>query len=565
MLLADLTDPSGPVDPAAAACRRLGELLAAARAQLDAGRSVEEVLWTIWQGTPWPRRLRGAVERGGEQARAAHRDLDSVCALFDLAARAEERQAHTAVEPFLDEVRAQQIPSDSRGASAAARDAVRLLTAHRSKGLEWRLVVVAGVQEDSWPDLRRRGSLLQADRLGPDGGRSPATTAALLADERRLFYVALTRARERLVVTAVDSGEDDGDRPSRFIEDLGVRPRVVVGRPARPLSLGGAVAALRRLAGDPAASDALRRAAAARLAGLAAETTDDDRSLVASADPEQWWGLRPESASDAPVRPGDQPVVLSGSGVQALLDCPLRWFLSREAAGVVPSGPATAFGNVLHVVADHLSRVEATEDELLDLVDSVWGRLGFESDWIAAREHDEMRDAVRRLVRWESAARGRTLVASEQGFDVEVAVPDAEPVRLRGRVDRVETDQDGALHIVDFKTSKHPPTAAHVRDDAQLGVYQAAAQAGAFGEAAVGGAELVQVRVGSGLPKTQQQPAQRPDEHGTRPVDVQLAAVNTTVRGEAFPASLNPLCQRCDFRSVCPAQLSSPTTLSGPT
>ena len=77
------------------------------------------------------------------------------------------------------------------------------MTAHRSKGLEWRLVVVAGVQEGLWPDLRRRGSLLEADRIGRDGLAEPLTPGALLAEERRLFYVAATRARERLVVTAV--------------------------------------------------------------------------------------------------------------------------------------------------------------------------------------------------------------------------------------------------------------------------------------------------------------------------------------------------------------------------
>ena len=51
-------------------------------------------------------------------------------------------------------------------------DAVRLMTAHRAKGLEWRLVVIAGVQEGVWPDLRRRGSLLEADRIGRQLDRS---------------------------------------------------------------------------------------------------------------------------------------------------------------------------------------------------------------------------------------------------------------------------------------------------------------------------------------------------------------------------------------------------------
>ena len=147
-------------------------------------------------------------------------------------------------------------------------DAVRLLTAHRSKGLEWRLVVVAHVQEEGWPDLRRRSTLLQADRIGADGLLPPLTVQALLAEERRLFYVACTRARERLVVTAVASPDDDGEQPSRFVDELAAAqataPRLrpaqpPAGPPARPLSLAGLVAELRRTARRP---DTLAGAAA---------------------------------------------------------------------------------------------------------------------------------------------------------------------------------------------------------------------------------------------------------------------------------------------------------------
>ena len=63
----------------------------------------------------------------------------------------------------------QQIPADPMRESELRGSAVRVLTAHRAKGLEWDLVVVAGVQEGAWPDVRRRGSLLEPDRLGPHG------------------------------------------------------------------------------------------------------------------------------------------------------------------------------------------------------------------------------------------------------------------------------------------------------------------------------------------------------------------------------------------------------------
>ena len=109
------------------------------------------------------------TERGGQSARLAHRDLDAICALFEVAARAEEQRRPSGSASFLDTLSAQQIPADTLAERGVRGDAVRLLTAHRSKGLEWRLVVVAHVQEGAWPDLRRRDSL-----LGPTGSVATA-------------------------------------------------------------------------------------------------------------------------------------------------------------------------------------------------------------------------------------------------------------------------------------------------------------------------------------------------------------------------------------------------------
>ncbi|WP_435833641.1 ATP-dependent helicase [Streptomyces albogriseolus] len=545
--------------------QRLGALLRRARACLAGGGTAEEALWELWDGTPWPQRLERAARRGGAAGRNADRDLDAVCALFATAARAEERTGGRGALNFLEEIEAEDIAADTLTRRAARPDAVRLMTAHRSKGLEWGLVVVAGVQEGLWPDLRRRGSLLEADRIGRDGLAEPLTPGALLAEERRLFYVAATRARDRLVVTAVKAPSDDGDQPSRFLTELGVEPRDVTGRPRRPLSVAALVAELRATTVDPRVSDALREAAARRLARLAALADEDGRPLVPSAHPYRWWGMYEPTHSKVPLRDRDQPVVLSGSALDQLANtCALQWFLGREVKADAPATAAQGFGNVVHVLADEVAsgHTPADLDVLMERLDSVWNALAFDAPWKSAQEKENARVALERFLKWHVMDRtGRTPVASEHDFDVTLESGDYQ-VRIRGQMDRVEADGEGRAYVVDFKTGKQAPSSKEVERHPQLAVYQLAVREGAVDgvfdgvRPEPGGAELVQLRQGAAkrdggetLPKVQ---AQEPLE-GEWVGDL-LATAAGKVLDERFTPTTGQHCAHCAFRASCSAR-----------
>ncbi|MFD7093685.1 UvrD-helicase domain-containing protein [Streptomyces xanthophaeus] len=553
-------------DPAyARGAQRLGLLLRKARELLQGGGTAEEALWALWDGTPWPQRLERGARRGGAAGRNADRDLDAVCALFDTAARAEDRTGGRGALNFLEQLDAEDIAADTLTARATRPDAVRLMTAHRSKGLEWSLVVVAGVQEGLWPDLRRRGSLLEADRIGRDGLAEPLTPGALLAEERRLFYVAATRARDRLVVTAVKAPAEDGDQPSRFLTELGVPPRDVTGRPRRPLAVPALVAELRATTVDPDASPALRDAAARRLARLAALTDDEDRPMVPAAHPQRWWGLYEPTRSSVPLRDRDRPVALSGSALDQLANtCSLQWFLGREVKADAPSTAAQGFGNVVHVLADEVAsgRTPADLAVLMERLDSVWDALAFDAPWKSAQEKENARAALERFLRWHTTDRGgREAVATEHEFDVTLEAGDV-AVRIRGSMDRVEADPQGRAYVVDFKTGKGAPTKDEVARHPQLAVYQLAVREGAVDEVfdglrpQPGGAELVQLRQGAAqrdggdtVPKIQ---AQQPLD-GEWVGDL-LATAAGRVLDERFAPAAGKHCDHCSFRSSCSAR-----------
>ena len=233
-------------------------------------------MWLLWSQTGWPDRLRQQAGLGGQAGRRANRDLDAICALFDIAARSEEVSGLRGVTGFLAEVEGQQIPADPLRESELRGSAVRVLTAHRAKGLEWALVVVAGVQEGRWPDVRRRGSLLEPDRLGRYEVLAPVPTATRIAEERRLFYVAGTKARSRLVVTAVAATECEADQPSRFWRAW----RDSAGLPGRP-----------------------RRAAVAVRPGSELRSTTVDRKLRRASARRPPYGSRGADATDRDGRP----------------------------------------------------------------------------------------------------------------------------------------------------------------------------------------------------------------------------------------------------------------------
>ncbi|MEU1309792.1 ATP-dependent DNA helicase [Streptomyces cinnamoneus] len=564
-----LTEPErlAAHDPAyARGAQRLGALLRTARELLAAGGTAEDALWTLWDGTPWPSRLQRAAHRGGAAGRNADRDLDAVCALFETAARAEERTGGRGALNLLDELDAQDIAADTLTRRAVRPDAVRLMTAHRSKGLQWRIVVVAGVQEGLWPDLRRRGSLLEADRIGRDGLAEPLSPGALLAEERRLFYVAATRASRRLVVTAVKAAAEDGDQPSRFLTELGTDPVDVTQRPRRPLAVPALVAELRATTVDPAAPDALRAAAAERLARLAALRDDEGTPLVPSAHPDRWWGLDEPTHTRAPLRDPANPVALSGSALGQLTGtgCSLQWFLGREVKADAPATAAQGFGNVVHVLADEVASGSTPADlaVLMERLETVWDSLAFDAPWKSRQEKDNARAALERFLRWHVMERGRTAVATEHGFDLTLKAAD-HLVRIRGSMDRVETDAQGRAYVVDFKTGKGTVSAPDVERHPQLAVYQLAVEEGAVDDLfpgprpPAGGAELVQLRQGAPkkdggdtLPKVQ---AQQPLGEGEWIGDL-LAEAAGRVLEERFSPRPGQHCTHCSFRASCTAR-----------
>ncbi|MFN2483847.1 MAG: ATP-dependent helicase [Candidatus Limnocylindria bacterium] len=379
-------------------------------------------------------------------------------------------------------------------------EAVHVLTYHKAKGLEFPVVHMVGLVDDRFPS-RERGELLE---LPEELQRSSAPAAEhRLAEERRLFYVGMTRAREELVFSwARDYGGRRARRMSQFVtEALDLAPTTPVTSLAPSL--------LERLSRHE----------------------------------------RPASRPVAPTRParfGERALTLSYHQVNDYLDCPARYRYGHVLRIPTPPSHALVYGKALHaaVQAYHRRQIAGEEMPLVELIsrfEDNWESVGF-----LTRAHEDARlaagrDVLARFWREQQLDPARPATV-EQEFAFFLGRD-----RMRGRYDRVDRDADGRVTITDYKSSdvRDPMTAnRRARESLQLAIYALAYEA-ANGRAPD---ELALHFLESGIVGRSSADERRLE----RARDRVLAAADGIRAGE-FGATPGPSqCGYCPFREICP-------------
>jgi ATP-dependent exoDNAse (exonuclease V) beta subunit len=555
-LLIDAIDKGEINIEESAALTRIHELLIAARKILTKKDArPEDLLWAIWDNaktsdneklsTAW----RNIALRGGNRGAGADRDLDAMIQLFDSAQRFSERFPYSKPSAFLDELSRESIVGDIITAQGVRPDVVEILTVHSAKGRQWEVVAVAGLQEGVWPNLRQRSSLLGSERLVERERHGDLArleldliaAAALAEDERRLLHVAVTRARQALIVTAVQREDDE---PSAYFEELdntGDLDTPVITKVPRPLTTSALVATLRQnLSGDRA------QTAASILKTLS-------QSQITSADPAHWTGSLPISSTETVVA-ADELVPVSPSGAENFTECGVKWFLERSG-GTNGDSAAQILGSAIHEFARiKVEDPSISETDLIAKLESSWSLIDPTEGWIS---NSSLKRAVKMLERFSRyhAATTRDVVGAELNFKIQVG-----RAEIRGSVDRIEVDSDGNHYVIDFKTGKTQITAEKAKENLQLACYQLAVALDGFEKklstTSSSGAELVYLAKDSVKVTTRQQ--YKIDEVE---VKAKIEEIAEGMGAEKFQARINTMCENCVVKACCPIQSQGRTVI----
>ena len=402
----------------------------------------------------------------------------------------------------------------------SADDAVQLMTVHSAKGLEFPHVFIMQLNKNDFPSNARPvkfefpPELMKEERPAGD---------FQIQEERRLFYVALTRARQHLTLSHLNN---KWKRPSPFLEDF-LRNAKIQKHDAAQSAPQVTV---------PPSEEAT---------GAAPEPSDPAQLFFPSAgrDEDARAYSRVAVWAKAYHPPATEPLQLSASAIECYCKCPMQYLFQNVWS--IRGGPRATmtFGSVIHTTIKEFASGMAKNgkfsfEDVLSVYDREWYSLGFPDDY----QEEEYRKAGREQLQnfhTSYVAASPDLLHQEKSFELHLD----HDVIVKGRMDQVNRLGSKEVEIVDYKTGK-PKDAKKAKDSLQLSVYALAAEEVL---------ELKPERLVFYNLTTNEAIATERDTKALAKTKQTIYEVAGQIRAGEFPAKPSFLCVYCDYRPLCPA------------
>jgi DNA helicase-2/ATP-dependent DNA helicase PcrA len=399
-------------------------------------------------------------------------------------------------------------------------DAVQLMTVHAAKGLEYPHVFILRLSKGDFPS----GARLPVFEFPPDLMKEEQPKWDFqIQEERRLFYVALTRAQRRLTVSTIANRRK---KTSPFLDDFLMNAKI------QKFDTEQSTPKVEVPPSEESTGPVHGEADPVELFSLlpAAESTRA-YSRVAL------W-----AKSYHPPRP--EPLHLSASAIDAYDRCPMKYMF--QYVWMIRGGPhpQMTFGNVMHntireFVGQMHKRGNVGLEEVLAIYDREWSSAGFPDKY----QEEEYRKAGREQLEAfhrSCVAAPADLLYQEKTFEL----PLAHDVIVTGRMDQVNRLGRGEVEIVDYKTGR-PRNAQKAAENLQLGIYALAAREVL---------DLVPTRLVLRYLVNNEAVETTRDAKALAATKEKIAEVADQIRAGEFPAKPSLFtCGYCDFKPLCPA------------
>jgi DNA helicase-2/ATP-dependent DNA helicase PcrA len=402
-----------------------------------------------------------------------------------------------------------------------AAHVVQMMTVHAAKGLEFPVVFILSVAPRRFPHSEQKPVIQFPDELRK-GPKPPENIH--LQEERRLFFVAMTRAQERLYISSVVK---PGKKPSRFVDDLLSNP-VVSARGVERIQVAEIPAEC-----APAVPVARRERALAE--------TPQQSLFGAPADSGSVYPPIAEWASQPPALAPGEKLQLSASAIEAYQDCPLKFKFSHCLK--IPTGPQAAltFGNIMHQCVRRYFQLRERGVPRFEEIEAFylrsWKDAGFEDKYQEQAYKKAGLEQLRAFVEKHQSSATLPL-----GMETHFAL-DLGDVVLEGRIDQVNPAGDGAAELIDYKTGR-PRAQKDADRSLQLSVYALAAR----DQMKLRPARLTFYSLTNNEAISTARTAK-----DLEAVVAEIREVAQQIRQKLFPPKPGFVCHYCDYVMICPA------------
>ncbi len=377
-------------------------------------------------------------------------------------------------------------------------NAVNILTVHSAKGLEFPVVFLSNLSQGRFPTVRRREQIPIPDDLikeqMPEGDYH-------VQEERRLFYVGLTRAKDRAFLSSSE------------IYGSGLRKRKISPFVAETIGL---------------------------------ETVQNLSTLV-SEKKEQLTIFDFKKKGEPVIIPPFEVRKISYSQLQTYEVCPLQYKYQYILRIPTPSAGAASFGSTIHHVLQkfykgYMKDSSLELDHMLNLLESSWIPVGYTSQAHQARIKKEAPDMIENYYHYIHTHEiiNKSL---EKLFKIRIGSTEF----LTGKIDRVDQKDDGGIEVIDYKTGRRPDD-KKLKKDLQLAIYATAASDPGLYNIPIEKIDLSFYYLQAREKITLNQTAEDLLEVQTR-----VKNVVQNIRSQKFDPRVGPWCDFCSFRMICEA------------